>query len=64
MEHWIGQAVGKMHINKITQTQLAEEMGVTNDYVWMILNGKKSPKGIKERVENAIDSIILSRVQS
>lgn len=64
MEQWIGRAVGKMHINKITQTQLAEEMGVTNDYVWMILNGKKTPKGIRERVELAINNIILSRTKS
>lgn len=64
MEQWIAEAVGKMHINKITQTQLAEEMGVTNDYVWMILNGKKAPKGIRERVESAIDKVILSKSKS
>ena len=61
MEHWIAAAVGKMHVNKITQTQLADEMGVTNDYVWMILNGKKSPKGIEQRVMTAIDSILDKR---
>ena len=61
MEQWIAEAVGKMHINKITQTQLADRLGVTNDYIWMILNGKKSPKNIESRVMTAIDEIIAER---
>lgn len=61
MEQWIGNIVGKMHINKITQTQLANKLGVTSDYIWMILNGKKSPKGIEERIAVAIDEIIAEK---
>lgn len=61
MEQWIANVVGKMHINKITQSQLAEKMGVTNDYIWMILNGKKSPKGAEGRIKAAIDLIIAER---
>lgn len=61
MEHWIGEAVGKMHINKITQSQLANKMGVTNDYVWMILNGKKTPKDAESRIMTAINDIISER---
>ena len=61
MEQWIAEAVGKMHINKITQTQLADRLGVTNDYIWMILNGKKSPKNVESRVMTAIDEIIAER---
>lgn len=61
MEQWIAEAVGKMHINKITQTQLADRLGVTNDYIWMILNGKKSPKNVESRVMTAIDEIISER---
>lgn len=61
LEQWIAEAVGKMHINKITQTQLADRLGVTNDYIWMILNGKKSPKNIESRVMTAIDEIISER---
>lgn len=58
MEKWIGEAVGLMHINRITQVQLAKKMGVTNDYINMILNGKTAPKNIKERIMTAIDEII------
>lgn len=61
MEQWIADVVGKMHINKITQSQLAEKMGVTNDYIWMILNGKKSPKNAENRINSAIDQILAER---
>lgn len=61
MEQWIAGVVGKMHINKITQSQLAEKLGVTNDYVWMILNGKKTPKDAEQRITKAIDEIIAAR---
>lgn len=63
MEQWIAEAVGKMHINKITQTQLAEQLGVTNDYVWMILNGKKCPKNAEPRIKEAIDKLIASKTR-
>ena len=39
MDTWIETAIGKMHINKITQIELADYLGVTNDYVSMILKG-------------------------
>lgn len=61
MEQWIADVVGKMHINKITQSQLAEKMGVTNDYIWMILNGKKTPKDAENRINSAIDQILAER---
>ena len=41
MQNWISQVVGKMHVNKITQIEVAKKMGVCNDYVSMILTGKK-----------------------
>ena len=61
MDTWIETAIGKMHINKITQIELADYLGVTNDYVSMILNGRRSPKGAEERILTAIDEIIASR---
>ena len=61
MEQWIADVVGKMHINKITQTQLAKKLGVTNDYVWMILNGKKNPANAEERIVKALDELIAER---
>lgn len=61
MEKWIGEAVGIMHVNRIKQGQVADKLGVTNDYVNMILNGKKAPKGAEERIMGAIAEIISER---
>ena len=58
---WIANAVGKMHVNKITQAQLAEKMDVTREYVTMILNGVKCPKDAEQRINAAIDEIIAER---
>jgi plasmid maintenance system antidote protein VapI len=61
LEKWIATAVGKMHINRITHTDLAQKMGVTREYVTMILNGRKKPSGAKSRIMTAIDEIITER---
>lgn len=61
MESWIAEAVGKMHINRITQKDIAERLDVTNDYISMILLGKKTPKNAEERITNAINEIIAER---
>lgn len=56
-EEWTGRIVGMLHTHRITQGELAAEMGLTAQYVSMVLNGKKSPKGISERMETAIQAI-------
>lgn len=61
MQEWTGTAVGLMHIHGITQGQVGDKMGVTGDYINMILNCKKTPKNAKERVMTAINEIIKER---
>ena len=62
MSHqWTGQVVGLLHMHRITQAELAAELGITAQYVSMVLNGKKSSKGIQERMEAAIQAIIQRR---
>lgn len=58
---WIGDFVGKMHCNKITNTELALEMNVSREYLSMILNGRRTPKDAKERLNKALDNILESR---
>ena len=58
---WTGRIVGMLHTHRITQAELAAEMGVTAVYVSMVLNGKKTPKGIDERMEAAIQAIVKRR---
>lgn len=58
MPKWIATAVGLMHIHKIKQSELAHKLGVTREYVTMILNNKVSPQNIKDRVMTAIYELI------
>lgn len=61
MENWITEAIGLMHINKITQKDLARQLGYTEQYVSMIFNEKKKPKCAKEKIIAAIEALIESR---
>lgn len=58
---WTGRIVGLLHMHRITQAELASELGITAQYVSMVLNGKKTSKGIDERMENAIQAIVDRR---
>lgn len=60
-EKWTGRLIGKMHNERVTYDDLAEEMGVTKAYISMILNGVRKPDGIRERMENAFDSVVSKR---
>ncbi len=58
LAQWIGVFVGRMHQYRVTITQLAQEMGVTREYLSMILNGHREPNGIEQRMNNALDSLV------
>ena len=60
-EAWTGNLIGKMHNKGITYDDLAEEMGVTKSYIYMILNGKRKPPGIRGRMDAAVNNIIQHR---
>ena len=47
-----------MHDYKITGGQLADELGVSREYVSMVLNGRRAPDGAEERFTAALKSII------
>lgn len=47
-----------MHDHKITGSQLADELGVSREYVSMVLNGHRSPEGAESRFTAAVQSII------
>lgn len=61
-EKWTGEIVAALHINKITQRELARELNLREEYVSAILSGARSPRGAKERMEAAICSIASKRV--
>ncbi|MEG0941618.1 MAG: helix-turn-helix transcriptional regulator [Oscillospiraceae bacterium] len=55
---WTADIVGEMHLNRISKKQLAEEMGVTPEYVSMVLNGHREPDGVEMRFREALARII------
>lgn len=55
---WTGNLVGLLHDNKISKTQLAEELGVTREYVSMVLNGHREPEGAEGKFTDALTRII------
>ena len=61
LAQWIGDLVGQMHNNKVSKTQLAEHMGVSREYVSMVLNGHRNPAGAKSRFQAAVNEIIDQR---
>lgn len=63
-KEWTGEIVKTLHINEISQSELAEEMNCTKEYVSMILNSKREPPDIQNRVEEAISSIIKKKQEA
>ena len=60
-EKWTGRLIGKMHNERVTYDDLAEELGVTKAYICMILNGARKPNGIQERMEAAFENVVSKR---
>lgn len=61
LAQWIGELVGQMHNNKISKSQLAKHMGVSREYVSMVLNGHRAPAGAKDRFYSAVAEIIAEK---
>lgn len=57
LAHWIGEIVGLMHKHGISNKQLAAHLGMTPEYISMVLNGHREPVGIEARLRAAIDEI-------
>lgn len=60
-EKWTGRLIGKMHNECVTFDELGAEMGVGKAYVSMILNSRRKPAGIQERMEKAFESVLDKR---
>ena len=57
---WTADLIGEMHLNGVSKRRLAEQMGLTPEYVSMVLNGHREPDGAEERFRAAVKSIISS----
>lgn len=54
---WTEDIVGKMHGKSITKKQLAQHLGYCPEYVSMVLNGHRAPKGAEEKFRKAVDEL-------
>ena len=57
-DKWTGRLIGRMHNEGVTYEELGAELGVGKAYVSMILNGRRKPDGIRERMEAAFERIV------
>ena len=60
-EAWTGELVGKMHMHRVSNQDLANEMFCCKSYVGRILNGQRNPKGARERLEAAFERVLEKR---
>ena len=61
---WTADVVGKMHLLRISKRQIAEQMGVTPEYVSMVLNGHREPDGAEGRFRDALSRLIEKREEA
>ena len=58
---WTGDAVKLMHIYGITRKEVADELGVTNAYITMVLNGRQVKDTTRDRIKSALLKIIANK---
>lgn len=63
-KNWTGDLVGLMHVHKISKKQLADHIGITREYVSLVLNGHREPKGAEEQFKTAVNEIISNASSS
>lgn len=61
---WTGDVVGQMHLYHIAKRELADGLGVTPEYVSMVLNGHREPGGAEERFRAALARLIAEQKNS
>lgn len=61
LAQWTADLVGKLHKHGITRKQLADEIGVTREYVSIVLNGHKEPAGAERNFTDALDRLIARK---
>ena len=61
MENWVAEVRGEMYINKVTNLDIADHLGVSPQYVSYIFNGKRNPIDAEMRMRTAVAEIIEQR---
>ena len=58
---WTAEVIAKMHMESISQSELAKKMGYSCQWVSMVLNGKRSPEGAEIKFRAALDELIQEK---
>ena len=58
---WTAEVIAKMHMESISQSELAKKMGYSSQWVSMILNGKRSPEGAEAKFRTALAELIQEK---
>lgn len=58
---WTGELIAQMHLYKVTRKSLAEEAGITPEYISMILNGHRNPAGAEEKLNAALERLVTAK---
>lgn len=61
---WTGDAVGMMHVHRISHEELAEKIGWSRRYLYRILEGSDTPAKARKKVLDAINAIRIERVKT
>ncbi len=58
---WTADVVSEMHLHRIERKVLAKQLGMTPEYISMVLNGHREPPNAEERFRSAVQTIIENR---
>lgn len=61
---WTGEVVGKIHNNRLTAKELAEELGWNDKCLSQVLNSENPPKNAEQKVNDALGRIIERKSKS
>ena len=61
---WTGEVVGKIHNNRLTAKELAEELGWNDKYLSQVLNSENPPNNAEQKVNDALGRIIERKSKS
>lgn len=62
LANWIGEVVGLMHRYGISNKGIADHLGVTPEYVSMVLNGHREPAGAEKKFRKAIAELSMQQI--
>lgn len=61
LAQWIADLVGQMHKHRISMKELAVHMGLSREYVSMVLNGHREPAGAEQKFTQAVNELISAK---